>query len=382
MRSTFKPSAPGFSLIELLVGITLGILLIGGVIQVYLGSKTTFNTNQALARVQENGRFVLDKLKEELQPVGDNGFCGGDLRVRNHLNADCDNFTEIIFGASEIIGYDFNGTGRGADFPLPADLTPVAGSQWRSSPNDGLPAALAGRVVPGSDVLVFRRAEVIPGVTADGNTPANAASITLNKSHNLPPNSIVFITNCASGADLFQNIQGGGGGGSPQANSLSRGNGACSNPGPGNIGLNWSTAYGNSMQIFRQRVLAYYIGLNPAGAPGLFRQELFVGDSAPPPQELASGVETMQVLYGFSRTPFGAGQAVDDWITADEIPNAEGWQNVIAVKIEVSARAEEPVGDVERELELAETTITFPDDGRLRQPMPVTVMLRNRPVIL
>ncbi len=64
----------GFSLIELMVAIVLGLVLMTGVINVYLDSKRNYSYEDEQARLQENGRFALNFLKRELQHVG---FFGG-----------------------------------------------------------------------------------------------------------------------------------------------------------------------------------------------------------------------------------------------------------------------------------------------------------------
>ena len=66
----FSRTRRGFSLIELMVAITLGLLLTAGLVQLFTSTKVTFNTNDALARVQENGRFALENLKRELREAG------------------------------------------------------------------------------------------------------------------------------------------------------------------------------------------------------------------------------------------------------------------------------------------------------------------------
>ena len=79
----------GFSLVELMVAITLGLLLTAGMIQLFNSSKVTFRTNDAVARVQENGRFALEMLKIQLREAGTLGFCAGQVPIRNHLNTGC-----------------------------------------------------------------------------------------------------------------------------------------------------------------------------------------------------------------------------------------------------------------------------------------------------
>jgi len=56
--NTFRPR--GMTLIELMISIVLGLLLVAVVIQIYIGSKATYNKQEDISRLQENGRVALD----------------------------------------------------------------------------------------------------------------------------------------------------------------------------------------------------------------------------------------------------------------------------------------------------------------------------------
>jgi len=60
----------GLSLIELMVAIGLGLLLVAGIGTVYLGSRQTYRTQEANARVQETGRFALEVIGRSLRVAG------------------------------------------------------------------------------------------------------------------------------------------------------------------------------------------------------------------------------------------------------------------------------------------------------------------------
>ena len=391
-RRQFKPvrKARGLSLIELMVALALGLLVIAAMIQLFAGNRATFSANEALARVQENGRFGLETLRREVRAVNFYGTCAAKIPIRNHLRTDCGSDITTIFDDDRaIVGWEFLGTGLGETYDALAeesDLEPSAGglNRWRSragAVNLDLPDFLNNRVVPGSDVLLIRTPEVVAGVTADGNTPANADSINLNTNHGLEKDEIVLITNCATGADLFQNQS------NSNASSLSAGSGSCSNPGPGNINnLNWSTAYDDTMQIFRIRIQAFYIGYNATtNEPGLYRANLGLGtvSSNVVHEELVGGIESMQVLYGYSlpADQGGNGQTVDFWITADQVPD---WDFVIVARIALLVRSSENMGAgaLRRTFDLAGTAFTHPEDGRLRQPFFSSISLRNQQLVL
>ncbi len=64
----------GFSLIELMVALAIGSLLIAGAVYVYSQSRNTYAVNETVARLQENGRYVMSLIEPELQLAGYYGF--------------------------------------------------------------------------------------------------------------------------------------------------------------------------------------------------------------------------------------------------------------------------------------------------------------------
>lgn len=62
--------AKGFSLVELMVAMVLGILLIGGVVVTFLAGRAAAVDAAAVARVQENIRFASDYLVRDIRNAG------------------------------------------------------------------------------------------------------------------------------------------------------------------------------------------------------------------------------------------------------------------------------------------------------------------------
>jgi type IV pilus assembly protein PilW len=60
----------GFSLIELLVSLALGLFLMGGVISIFVSNQQSFKDNEGLARIQENTRFAFEQLSREVRDAG------------------------------------------------------------------------------------------------------------------------------------------------------------------------------------------------------------------------------------------------------------------------------------------------------------------------
>ena len=60
----------GFTLIELMIGLTLGLFVVGGVIAMFMTSSTTAMNQQRLSQVLENGRYGVQVLADELRKTG------------------------------------------------------------------------------------------------------------------------------------------------------------------------------------------------------------------------------------------------------------------------------------------------------------------------
>lgn len=57
----------GFSLIELMIAVTLSMVLMGAALQFISSSRSTYELGDDLSRVQENGRIALDIMVKDLQ---------------------------------------------------------------------------------------------------------------------------------------------------------------------------------------------------------------------------------------------------------------------------------------------------------------------------
>jgi type IV pilus assembly protein PilW len=63
-------SSRGFSLIELLIALALSLVVVLGVVQVFVAAKNTYVSQNAAAAMQEDARFVLSKMIQEIRMVG------------------------------------------------------------------------------------------------------------------------------------------------------------------------------------------------------------------------------------------------------------------------------------------------------------------------
>ncbi|HRP74349.1 MAG TPA: PilW family protein [Rhodocyclaceae bacterium] len=65
----------GLSLVELLIGMTLGLVVLGGVLYLFAANKQNYRHQESLSRVQESGRFALELLTRDIRMAGYIG-CG------------------------------------------------------------------------------------------------------------------------------------------------------------------------------------------------------------------------------------------------------------------------------------------------------------------
>jgi type IV pilus assembly protein PilW len=64
----------GLGLIELMISLAISSVLIAGAVLVYSQSRTTFTTNEAAARLQDEARYVLSVMEPDLQLAGYFGY--------------------------------------------------------------------------------------------------------------------------------------------------------------------------------------------------------------------------------------------------------------------------------------------------------------------
>lgn len=147
----------GFSLIELMVAMTLGLILVMGVAQLFLGSKRSFVLQQHMAVVQENARFVLTRVSRDLRQAGMFGCLDLDrlpAATRSQLPVD---FAEPIAYANGVLKV----------LSAVASHDPIASADYRSAADYDARWLLASdclsglRIASGSDRLAVTPGEVL-----------------------------------------------------------------------------------------------------------------------------------------------------------------------------------------------------------------------------
>ncbi|HUF71503.1 MAG TPA: PilW family protein [Gammaproteobacteria bacterium] len=359
----------GVTLVELMVALVLGLLITGGVLQVFAANRASYEFNDGLSRLQENGRFALDTLNFRTRMAGYLG-CVSDIPMSNNLNG---GVGSLAFDFSEgMRGFEASGTGPGQTIaPTTSDpANSTAGTDW--SPN--LAANLIGSVLPTSDVLVIRN---VSAATHALVSPYNdSAQIFVDAtSDDYFEGEIGIVSDCQK-ASVFQmtNIDEGVAAGRiniAHAASMTPGN---QSPTP------WGSdqQYGPGAELMRGETWIYYVGSPPGGGPPALMQQRLQRTSASVvalvAEELVSSVETMQVLYGIDAALDGA---VDQYVTADAVAD---WNQVVTVRISLVMRSPEEYGTEtdDRTYDVNGTIFDPFDDRRERHVFTTTVAVRNR----
>lgn len=357
-----KPS--GFTVVELMIAIAIASILMLGVIQTFVMSKHTYKLSDAMARAQENARYAVNYLSRE-------------IRMAGYVGCRTTNIADILNNNTYWM-YDFN--------------TPIQG--WEGGVST-FPTEFAANVIPGTDAFVVLRG----GDSQYQMTQypaANSASFKLNTTVGLAQYDVVIASDCNQ-ATIFQITK------AITNNNVVHNTGNVSS-GPGNCtdrmgspvpaGCNSPSQgqpynYGMTTTMLRMTSTAYYIGQSNSGSGhALFRMAMDKGEAGNP-EELADGIEDMQVLYGVDTN--GDGLA-NQYITADQVPGTpNGWQGVVSVRL--GLLVDTVTNNVIKSKDNANYTIAgtqiiaatpgtgaheHPIDNKLRFPITTTIKIRNR----
>jgi type IV pilus assembly protein PilW len=118
-----QKSAQGFSLIELMIAMVLGLFVIGGVISVFVANQQTARTTESLSRIQESARLAFELLARSIREA-DGSPCIRTNPVVNVVNPD-PNFGWVGWPDGGIRGYSTDAAFNAA-FPAQATGTDAA----------------------------------------------------------------------------------------------------------------------------------------------------------------------------------------------------------------------------------------------------------------
>lgn len=346
MKSFRHPNnmAKGFTLVEILIAMLIGLFLVAGVIQIFINSKQSYRVQEALARLQENGRFALDFLDRDIRMAGYRGCASRNVAtpIKNNLK----NTTAYT--------YDFSNPIQGFDTTAGA-----ASASWNpshSSTTTGITSPLKG-----SDIITIRRA-ADDGVQVITNTPA---STKLTLSRNTVPGlkgcDVAIVSDC-NNAELFQVASYDG-----NAKSISYAKPGCgASASGGNTKVLDQTYIGGSLN--KAQTTSYYVKNNPNNRPALFR--LLNGSE----DELVEGVEKMQILYGLDTNSDGTAES---YVAANNATTQ--WGRVVSVRISLLLMTiEDNIASKNQKYSYEDIVDQTATDKRIRRVFTTTVAIRNK----
>ncbi|MCP5132160.1 MAG: PilW family protein [Gammaproteobacteria bacterium] len=334
----------GFGLVEIMVALVIGLFLMTGVVEIFIGSKTTYKTTYNSSRIQENGRLAMELLSRDLRMAGYRGCLRSSMPVTNTLN----NATSFNWNLDQDM-QGFNASGTTWSPALPSEISSL-------------------QMLPGTDVITVRTidSEDIYVTGQPSNQPActpsvsSTADLKVTNNNFLKDDDIVLVSNCQHAA-IFQitnfNTQ----------ENVVHNAGNTIVPGNSTKDLGGCLIGGEMMKISTK---TYFIRTGSSGRPALWRR--VATDSA---QELVEGVENMQITYGIDST--GDRQA-NQYTTADTVNTNNWWPNVVSIRVSLLLQSiDDRITTQTQSYNYNAQSITA-TDRRLRQVFNTLISVRNR----
>lgn len=358
----------GFSIVELMVAVTISTLLLMGVVALFVSSRASYETTERLSRIQENGRYALDQFMNDVRAAGYQGCA----RTATGPRAEDYTINTVSADPSSMLW----------NFAVPAQGFQALGEDGWSPALDVTP--LQPQPSSTADVLVLR----IPArniqpveLLRTQQHPADPLDIGVINPAPFRTGDVAMITDCLArawftvtgyvdGMLLHDEVPGG-----PE----SPGNSSASleHPFQGADNYEGVVKPQAGAEILPVTTMVYYLAPG-TGDPSLLSLWRKTGNT-PNSDEIAEGIERLEVRYGVDTNGDGR---VDQYVDASAV-NAGNWGAVYAVQIALLARAPEAYGaeqDTQVYTLLSDPAITAGPfmDRHLRKVFAATVAVRNQ----
>lgn len=335
--------AKGFTLIELMVSMLIGLIILNGVIQVVLNSKRSYLDNQEVSQIQENARFAIDTLSRDLRMAG--YFSCAPAAAGSF------NVNPVTGPAGFLVS---NNNGR-------AQLLAVEGFEAA----DTAPVNFQNARKAGTDAIILRRTNPLSeGITTTSAVLSGGSLTVVGESLDIKVGQPVVLASPDCSRGLAFNA-GAVGGDATTAITIA--------------GLPAQGSQGVMLGDFKEGSIvselvsdAYYIADSSVvdGVPALMREVLWFDGTTlkTRSEELALGVADMELLY-LERDASGA-------INYQTANNVARWENVIAVQIGLLMQSLNPVHAEPQTFSLLDDTQG--SSRFLHQIASATVRVRNQ----
>jgi type IV pilus assembly protein PilW len=377
----------GLSLIEVMIALVIGIVLLTGIMQIFGSTQLAFSTAEGASRIQENARFALDILRNDMRMAAHVGcrserhYVATDEALFNHAADPATNFAAAPFALRidmSMEAFEFAGSGPGQQVDLSGGVSTGVGV---GSFSPSLPPELAdltADAVAGSDIIVLRYLSsdnvrsVLPNIATNTLSVVNPVDATF-----FERGQIYGVSNCKK-LSLVQALSDGplvavGSGGVNAVDWVAEEDGYAP---PGT-------------SVHRYEFVVYYVGIDAAsGEPSLKMRRLDPNRASliSGPQAVVEGVESMQLVFG---ADVGAGRddVLDRYFTAVSVPGLaanprEAWGRVLSVRVGLLMRSTNTAAALRDgaspPIRVADTVFAVADDRRVRQTFETSITMRNR----
>ncbi len=333
-------SHSGFSLVELMVALFLGLIVMSAVSSVFITSNKTNSVQDNMGRLQENARFALSSIETDIRMAGYRGCLGQKgptsaaqtTPVNNIINGI--NYNNNL--ASSIQGYFATGGG------------------WAPGLDNTIIAALPAPT-PGSDVITVRMAVGTGTPLSTAMTSPTVDIPIAGNVDNITAGATTLIADCTTSTVFVAT--------GVSAATISHASGS-------NTTTSVGRSFGTDAVVMPVSTITYYVGPSNdlAGGQSLFR--MINGGVS---QELADNVEQLRILYGEDTN---GDISPDHYVTANNVVNM---QNVISVKLMLLMRT--PSDNLSANGQFytfnGQAAIA-PPDKRIRKVFSSVITIRNR----
>lgn len=329
----------GLSLVELMISITLGLILMAGVVQMFVSSKVTFNSQQSVSRIQETGRLAIEFMSKDIRAAGNYGC--GKLEPTNPAKA-LQNPTLNMGGLHTNFNIGIQGFDTRANLPnQPTYATDLGIADVSSTQNI---IAIRSALDVGLPVTKLNENAKVFAYTTQ-------AAVVNNCVEGICIGSAVVVGDCYS-ARAFA-----------VSNLTISGNEVTIVPTAG-----WDasviTQQFKTGEVAPLKTVVYFIATRADGMPSLWQRT-----NTEPAVELLEGVEQMRIRYALA-------ESRETYSTATTI--GANWPNVVSIRLELVVRSSnDNAVDTPQPYTLGGTTVT-PTDRFMRQVFSTTINVRNR----
>lgn len=361
----------GITLVELLVSMVITLIIMGGVISVVLSSRSAFTTEQEASFIQENARYAVEVLSRDIRLAGSYGCVDfNNVKLANKVAVTEDEGEDDVQGLFALDAV----TGFNSETGYPPELSAANGSDaviLRYGNPESFVTTIDEPVPPageGGSSETFTLAETGSFESGQHLVIVDAScrymGFFVNASGS-ESNTVSAVTPTSCEIDLF-----------PRENLQECDDGTVSAGASTNL-----ARFSGGSSILEFVAHGYFVGesVTVPGVSALKRVSLApTNEGGFRTDELAQGVESLEILYGFDRdarrgSPIGLGD-VDAYLRADQIP-VEDWWRVAAVRFNIVFKSQSQVFETAQEVTLNGQIYS---DRYLRQIAASTVQIRNR----